>query len=140
MASNTIKTKKALTCSVLTKEGPVIRSMRIEHIEIPSYAGHVSIYSEHCPYIVSVRYGELKIYDENGKLINLYIEGGIAEVAQNVIGVLTGKAIYPKDIDIEIIKEKIEKIKNQATINEEEAKRNRQEIEKYKKQIEIASK
>lgn len=140
MATNTIKTKKALTCSVLTKEGPVIRSMRIEHIEIPSYAGYISIYSEHCPYIVSVRYGELKIYDENGQLTNLYIEGGIAEVAQNVIGVLTGKAIYPKDIDIEIIKEKIEKIKNQATINEEEAKRNRQEIEKYKKQIEIASK
>lgn len=140
MASNTIKTKKALTCSVITKEGPVIRSMKIEHIEIPSYAGYISIYSEHCPYIVSVNYGELKIYDENGQLTNLYVEGGIAEVTQNVIGVLTGKAIYPKDIDIEIIKEKIEKIKNQATINEEEAKRNRQEIEKYKKQIEIASK
>ena len=140
MATNTIKTKKALTCSVLTKEGPVIRTMKIEHIEIPSTAGYVSIYLDHCPYIVSVKYGELKIYDESGKLINLYIEGGIAEVSQNVIGVLTEKAIYPKDIDIEATKEKIEKIKNQATINEEEAKRNREEIEKYKKQIEIASK
>ena len=139
MATNTIKTKKALTCSVLTKEGPVIRTMKIEHIEIPSMAGYVSIYLDHCPYIVSVKYGELKIYDESGKLINLYIEGGIAEVSQNVIGVLTEKAIYPKDIDIEATKEKIEKIKNQATINEEEAKRNREEIEKYKKQIEIAS-
>lgn len=134
------KNKKSLSCSVLTKEGPVIRSIKIEHIEIPSYAGYVSIYSDHCPYIVSVRYGELKIYDESGKLINLYIEGGIAEISQNVIGVLTEKAIYPKDINIEAIKEKIEKIKNQATINEEEAKRNREEIEKYKKQIEIASK
>ena len=140
MATNTIKTKKALTCSVLTKEGPVIRTMKIEHIEIPSTAGYVSIYLDHCPYIVSVKYGELKIYDESGKLINLYIEGGIAEVSQNIIGVLTEKAIYPKDIDIEATKEKIEKIKNQATINEEEAKRNREEIEKYKKQIEIASK
>ena len=134
------KNKKSLSCSVLTKEGPVIRSIKIEHIEIPSYAGYVSIYSDHCPYIVSVRYGELKIYDESEKLINLYIEGGIAEISQNVIGVLTEKAIYPKDINIEAIKEKIEKIKNQATINEEEAKRNREEIEKYKKQIEIASK
>lgn len=134
------KNKKSLSCSVLTKEGPVIRSIKIEHIEIPSYAGYVSIYSDHCPYIVSVRYGELKIYDESGKLINLYIEGGIAEISQNVIGVLTEKAMYPKDINIEATKEKIEKIKNQATINEEEAKRNREEIEKYKKQIEIASK
>lgn len=140
MAANTVKNKKALTCSVITKEGPIIRSMKIGHIEIPSYAGYVSIYSGHCSYIVSVRYGELKIYDENGKLINLYIEGGIAEVTQNVIGVLTEKALYPKDIDIETLKEKIEQIKNQATINEEEAKRNREEIDKYKRQIEIASK
>lgn len=140
MATNTVKTKRALTCSVITKEGPVIRSIRIGHIEIPSYAGYVSIYSGHCPYIVSIRYGELKIYDESGKLINLYIEGGIAEVTQNVIGVLTEKALYPKDIDIEVLKEKIEQIKNQATINEEEAKRNREEIDKYKKQIEIVSK
>lgn len=140
MASNTIKTKKALTCSVITKEGPVIRSMKIEHIEIPSYAGHISIYSEHCPYIVSVNYGELKIYDENGQLTNLYVEGGIVEVAQNVIGVLTEKALFPNNINIEELNEKIDKINKQKAINEEEAKRNKQEIEKYKKQIEIALK
>ncbi|TXJ45342.1 F0F1 ATP synthase subunit epsilon [Brachyspira aalborgi] len=140
MASNTIKTKKALTCSVITKEGPVIRSMKIEHIEIPSYADYISIYSEHCPYIVSVNYGELKIYDENGQLTNLYVEGGIVEVAQNVIGVLTEKALFPNNINIEELNEKIDKINKQKAINEEEAKRNKQEIEKYKKQIEIASK
>lgn len=140
MAANTIKNKKALTCSVITKEGPVIRSIKIEHVEIPSFAGYVSIYSDHCPYIVSVRYGELKIYDEDGKLINLYIEGGIAEVTQNIIGILTEKAVYPDNIDIEALKEKINKLNKQTAINEEEAKRNREEIDKYKKQIEIVSK
>ena len=140
MATNTIKSKKTLTCSVITKEGLVIRSIKIEHIEIPSYAGYVSIYSNHCPYIVSVNYGELKIYDENGKFINLYVEGGIVEVNQNVIDVLTEKALYPNDINIEELKEKIDKISKQKAINNEEVKRIKQEIDKYKKQIEIASK
>ena len=94
----------------------------------------------HCPYIVSVNYGELKIYNENGQLTNLYVEGGIVEVAQNVIGVLTEKALFPNNINIEELNEKIDKINKQKAINEEEAKRNKQEIEKYKKQIEIASK
>ena len=89
---------------------------------------------------MSVNYGELKIYDENGQLTNLYVEGGIVEVAQNVIGVLTEKALFPNNINIEELNEKIDKINKQKAINEEEAKRNKQEIEKYKKQIEIASK
>ena len=67
-------------------------------------------------------------------------EGGIVEVAQNVIGVLTEKALFPNNINIEELNEKIDKINKQKAINEEEAKRNKQEIEKYKKQIEIASK
>ena len=53
MASNTIKTKKALTCSVITKEGPVIRSMKIEHIRNSFLCGlyfyifgALSLYSE----------------------------------------------------------------------------------------------
>ena len=89
---------------------------------------------------MSVNYGELKIYDENGQLTNLYVEGGIVEVAQNVIGVLTEKALFQNNINIEELNEKIDKINKQKAINEEEAKRNKQEIEKYKKQIEIASK
>ena len=89
---------------------------------------------------MSVNYGELKIYDENGQLTNLYVEGGLVEVAQNVIGVLTEKALFPNNINIEELNEKIDKINKQKAINEEEAKRNKQEIEKYKKQIEIALK
>lgn len=132
--------KKTLVCSVITKEGPILRSIKIEHIELPSVNGYVSIYTDHCPYIVSISYGELRIYDEENKLINLYVEGGIAEVTQNVIGVLVEKAIYPKDIDVSILNEKIEKLSKQMTINIEEKRRNNIEIGKCKKQIEIVNK
>ncbi|MEI0531845.1 F0F1 ATP synthase subunit epsilon [Brachyspira pilosicoli] len=132
--------KKTLVCSVITKEGPILRSIKIEHIEIPSVNGYVSIYADHCPYIVSILYGELRIYDEENKLINMYVDGGIAEVTQNVIAVLVKIATYPKDIDVESLKEKIDKLSKQMTINAEEKRRNNIEIDKYKKQIEIASK
>lgn len=132
--------KKTLVCSVITKEGPILRSIKIEHIEIPSVNGYVSIHADHCPYIVSILYGELRIYDEENNLINLYVDGGIAEVTQNVIAVLVKVATYPKDINAELLKEKIDKLSKQMTINAEEKQRNNIEIDKYKKQIEIASK
>ena len=134
------KNKKALTCSVITRSGPVLRSIRIDHVEIPSHDGYVSIHLDHCPYIVRIGYGELKIYNEDNKLINMYVEDGIAEVTNNVIGILVETALYPKDIDASLLKDEINKLSTQMVINAEEARRNHEKIAKLNKQIEISSK
>ncbi|MEI0493706.1 F0F1 ATP synthase subunit epsilon [Brachyspira intermedia] len=134
------KNKKALTCSVITRSGPILRSIKIDHVEIPSHDGYVSIHLDHCPYIVRIGYGELKIYNEDNKLINMYVEDGIAEVTNNVIGILVETALYPKDIDAAILKDEINKLSTQMVINAEEARRNHEKIAKLNKQIEISSK
>ncbi|HJH55985.1 F0F1 ATP synthase subunit epsilon [Brachyspira hyodysenteriae] len=134
------KNKKALTCSVITRNGPILRSIKIDHVEIPSHDGYVSIHLDHCPYIVRIGYGELKIYNEDNKLINMYVEDGIAEVTNNVIGILVETALYPKDIDAAILKDEINKLSSQMVINAEEARRNNEKIAKLNKQIEISSK
>ncbi|AEM21270.1 F0F1 ATP synthase subunit epsilon [Brachyspira intermedia PWS/A] len=134
------KNKKALTCSVITRSGPILRSIRIDHVEIPSHDGYVSIHLDHCPYIVRIGYGELKIYNEDNKLINMYVEDGIAEVTNNVIGILVETALYPKDIDAAMLKDEINKLSTQMVINAEEARRNHEKIAKLNKQIEISSK
>ena len=140
MAVVTKKNKKALTCSVVTRNGPVLRSMRIDHVEIPSHDGYISIHLDHCPYIVRIGYGELRVYNEENKLINMYVEDGIAEVTNNVIGILVEQAMYPKDIDAKALKDEINKLSKQMVINIEEARRNNEKIERLKKQIEISSK
>lgn len=140
MAVVTKKNKKALTCSVITRNGPVLRSMRIDHVEIPSHDGYISIHLDHCPYIVRIGYGELRVYNEENKLINMYVEDGIAEVTNNVIGILVEQAMYPKDIDAKALKDEINKLSKQMVINIEEARRNNEKIERLKKQIEISSK
>ena len=123
-ASNVKKNKKALTCSVITRNGPILRSIKIDHVEIPSHDGYVSIHLDHCPYIVRIGYGELRIYNEDNKLINMYVEEGIAEVTNNVIGILVEKAFYPKDINVSLVKDEIGRLSNQMVINAEEARRN----------------
>ncbi|MEI0798498.1 F0F1 ATP synthase subunit epsilon [Brachyspira intermedia] len=141
MATTAVKkNKKALTCSVITRSGPILRSIKIDHVEIPSHDGYVSIHLDHCPYIVRIGYGELKIYNEDNKLINMYVEDGIAEVTNNVIGILVETALYPKDIDAAILKDEINKLSTQMVINSEEARRNHEKIAKLNKQIEISSK
>lgn len=140
MAATVKKNKKALTCSVITKNGPILRSIKVDHVEIPSHDGYVSIHLDHCPYIVSIGYGELRIYNEDNRLINMYVEEGIAEVTNNVIGILVETALYPKDINSVMIKEEIDKLSKQMVINVEEARMNAEKISKLHKQIEISSK
>ncbi|MEI0490249.1 F0F1 ATP synthase subunit epsilon [Brachyspira pulli] len=140
MATTVKKNKKALTCSVITRNGPVLRSMRIDHVEIPSHDGYVSIHLDHCPYIVRIGYGELRVYNEDNKLINMYVEDGIVEVTNNVIGILVEEALYPKDINADLLKEEITKLSKQMVINAEEARRNNEKIARLNKQIEISSK
>ena len=140
MATTVKKNKKALTCSVITRHGPVLRSMRIDHVEIPSHDGYVSIHLDHCPYIVRIGYGELRVYNEDNKLINMYVEDGIVEVTNNVIGILVEEALYPKDINADLLKEEITKLSKQMVINAEEARRNNEKIARLNKQIEISSK
>lgn len=140
MATTVKKNKKALTCSVITRNGPVLRSMRIDHVEIPSHDGYVSIHLDHCPYIVRIGYGELRVYNEDNKLINMYVEDGIVEVTNNVIGILVEEALYPKDINADLLKEEITKLSKQMVINAEEERRNNEKIARLNKQIEISSK
>lgn len=135
--TSTQKNKKVLICSVLTIAGQIIRSMRIEHVEIPTEDGVVSIYVDHAPYIVAVHYGELKIVDENKKSITLYVEDGIAEVTNNTVGILVQKAILPKDIKEVSISSEIKKIESQSVINYEENLRNREKVKRLKKQLEV---
>ena len=70
----------------------------------------------------------------------MYVEDGIAEVTNNVIGILVETALYPKDIDLAAIKEEINRLSKQMVINAEEARRNAEKISKLNKQIEISSK
>lgn len=140
VSSSVKKNKKVLTCSILTLGGPVVRSMRVDHVEIPVLDGHSSIYIDHCPYIVAVGYGELDIYDENKNLISLYVENGIVEVSQNVITILVETALYPKEIDSVSINREIENISNQTAINVEESKRNQEKISRLKKRLYVSQK
>ena len=134
------KNKKVLTCSVITIDGFILKVMQVDHVEIPTYDGYISIHKDHCSYIVSVSYGELRVYTSYDEFISLYIEGGITEVENNVISILVEKALYPKDINVDFINKQINELSNQTVINVEEAKRNSVNIDKLKKQIEISLK
>lgn len=139
MATTAIKSKanKNLTCSVLTREGPIIRNFKMESIKIPSVEGEVMIYKNHSAYMTSLDFGLLTIVDLNKNILRLYVDGGIVEVLDNEVSILSENAIQIKNIKPEEIASKIKSIEEASVINEEEKKRNDKNIIKLKKMLEL---
>lgn len=130
--------KKSLKCSILTIGKNMIKSMNINRIEVPIASGSISIYKDHAPYISDIHFGELVIYDENNKIINMYIEDGIVEVSKNTVSVLVKRAFYLDELDLEQIKSKIEVISSKIFTTKEDINRRDRNIRRLKFQLKLA--
>ncbi|PQO29169.1 ATP synthase F1 subunit epsilon [Blastopirellula marina] len=88
----------SIQCIVVTPEKTALETTA-EFIALPLADGEMGIGENHAPVIGRLGYGEMRIVSE-GQTQRLYVDGGFVQIADNVVSILTGKAIPPSDIDI----------------------------------------
>lgn len=88
---------RVLHCIVVTPEATVFEHPA-QFIVLPLFDGEVGIAPGHTPLIGRLGYGELRL-TEAGQTTRLYIDGGFAQVADNVVSVLTQRAIRADKLD-----------------------------------------
>ena len=87
----------SLTCVVVTPEATALEATA-EFVALPLYDGEIGIALNHTPMIGRLGYGELRL--RNGSDVErYYIDGGFVQVADNVISVLTERAIPATTLD-----------------------------------------
>jgi F-type H+-transporting ATPase subunit epsilon len=86
-----------LHCVVVTPEQTALEQ-DAEFVALPLYDGEIGIASNHSPLIGRLGYGEMRIKG-GGATKTLYIDGGFVEVADNVVSVLTNRAIPSSKVD-----------------------------------------
>ena len=67
---------------------------------MPLYDGEIGILPGHSPMIGRLGYGEMRIR-VGGKEIRYYVDGGFVQVADNVVSVLTNRAVLGTALDVE---------------------------------------
>src|SRR5262249_446264 len=70
----------------------------VDFVALPLYDGELGILPGRAPMIGRLGYGELRIRQGN-RTLYFYIDGGFAQVADNVVSVLTNRAIAPERIN-----------------------------------------
>jgi F-type H+-transporting ATPase subunit epsilon len=87
----------ALTCIVVTPEETAV-NQTADFVAIPLYDGEIGIAPKHSPVIGRLGFGELRI--RSGSTVSrYYIDGGFVHVVNDVVSILTSRAIPAAKLD-----------------------------------------
>ncbi len=88
---------EALTCTVVTPEQTALET-KADFVALPLFDGEIGIAANHSPLIGRLGYGEMRI-KTGGQTQVYYIDGGFVQVADNVVAVLTNRAVPARNLD-----------------------------------------
>lgn len=88
----------ALTVSIVTPEGLAFEGAA-RSVVVPGHDGEVAFFPLHAAYVGVLGFGELRIAATDGHVRRWFLEGGVAEVADDAVTVLAERVLAPEKID-----------------------------------------
>jgi F-type H+-transporting ATPase subunit epsilon len=95
-----------LQCIIVTPER-TIYDQPAEFVALTLYDGELGVAPRHSPLIGRLGYGEMRIHRDGQTLDRYYIEGGFVEVLDDVVSILTQRAIPAAEIDGAVVNEQL---------------------------------
>jgi F-type H+-transporting ATPase subunit epsilon len=89
----------AFQCVIVTPEQQVLDET-VRQAILPAHDGQIGILTDRAPLLVKLGQGPLQLDPTSGPRRLMYVEGGIAQMKDNRLTVLTNEAIAPQDIDV----------------------------------------
>ncbi len=102
-----------LNCIVVTPEKTAVDE-QADFVALPLYDGELGIAPQHSPLIGRLGYGELRIR-AGGTVQRYYIDGGFVQVSDNVVSVLTNRAVLASTLDASAVAEQLETANKQPS-------------------------
>jgi len=92
-----------LNLIVVTPESTVLETSA-EFVALPLYDGEIGIMPGRAPLIGRLGYGELRV-EVGDQTTRFYVDGGFVQVADNVVSVLTNRAVPASALDAKVARE-----------------------------------
>jgi F-type H+-transporting ATPase subunit epsilon len=85
-------------CTVVTPEQQVLDE-QVTHAVVPAHDGQVGILTDRAPLLVKLGVGELRLDVAGGQRRSFLIDGGVAQMKDNRLTILTDEAIPAAEVD-----------------------------------------
>jgi F-type H+-transporting ATPase subunit epsilon len=86
-----------MQCIVVTPEQTAL-SQEADFVALPLYDGEIGIAPNHSPLIGRLGFGEMRVRSGSSET-RWYLDGGFVQVADNVVSVLTNRAVPASKVD-----------------------------------------
>lgn len=103
---------------VVTPESTAL-DVAAEFVALPLYDGEIGIGRGHAPMIGRLGFGELR-YKAGNQTWTYYVDGGFVQVQDNVVSVLTNRAIPPQNLNAAAADDQLQEALSRKTANPEE--------------------
>jgi F-type H+-transporting ATPase subunit epsilon len=123
---------------VVTPEQTVLDA-HSKFVALPLYDGELGVAPGHAPMIGRLGYGELRIGREPTEQ-SFYVDGGFVQVADNVVSVLTNRAVPAKKLDRTAIRESLEAATAIKAAGDDQIARRERLVSQARAQLHVASK
>ena len=123
-------------CIVVTPE-ETVRDEQVEMVVLPLYDGEIGICPGHSAMIGRLGYGEMRL-TAGGTTTRWYVDGGFVQVADNVVSVLTQRAVAAEELDAEVITERLAAAESQTANSPELFARRDRAVAQSRAQLRIA--
>lgn len=113
--------------------------MKCEAVSLPLIDGEIGILQGHAPTLGRLGYGEMRVRD-GGKTSLFYVDGGFAQIADDTVTVLTGRALTIADMNIDDVRQRLSEAESNTSATGSEAAIRRQTISQAKAQLRMLEK
>jgi F-type H+-transporting ATPase subunit epsilon len=127
---------KKLQCVVVTPEKTWLDEL-VDFVVLPVYDGELGVLPGHTPLIARLGFGELRT--KTGESLSRYfVDGGFAQVRDDVVTVLTHRAIPAEQLDTAAAAQELERAEALRAVTELEYAEHKKAVERARGMIRVA--
>lgn len=127
-----------ITCVVVTPDETALETTA-DFVVLPLYDGELGVGVSHTPMIGRLGYGELRL-KTGSQIVRWYVDGGFAQVAGDVVTILTNRAVPGEKVDAAAASEQLAEAKKQPVATEEQLVARDRAVQQARAQQRVAEK
>ena len=125
-----------LECVIVTPERKVLQEP-VDAVIVPLFDGELGVFPQHAPMIGRLGAGEVRVRQGND-LKRFYIEGGIVEVFEKTVSIITTRAMKAGDIAPDEVHGELSTLLSQRIAGEDELEKHEQELRRLRAMLRVA--
>ncbi|MCO6459228.1 MAG: ATP synthase F1 subunit epsilon [Pirellulaceae bacterium] len=106
-----------LNCIVVTPEETALEA-KAEFVALPLFDGEIGIARGHSPMIGRLGYGEMRLRTGD-KVTRYYLDGGFVQVVDDVVSVLTNRAVPAAHVDASAAQRQLDDARQQTATTDD---------------------